>query len=99
MAAREQTSDSELYRLVLDYDDFTNLLCKSLNVIGHAGMICGNTAFRKHGVGEMSFQLVTFAGSLVSSRNLINQVYPRILAVVSRRHAARAFDPPYFSCS
>ncbi len=55
MAAREQTGDSKLYRLVLAYNDFTNLLRESLNVIGHAGMICGNNVFRKHDVGGMSF--------------------------------------------
>src|SRR5215469_8589986 len=88
MAAREQTGDSELYRLVFAYNDLTNLLRESLNVIGHAGMICGNTAFRKHGVGEKSFQLVTFAGSLVSSLNSINQVFLRFLAFVSRCHPA-----------
>ena len=52
MAAREQTGDSELYRLVFAYDDFTNLLRESLDVIGHAAMICGNNVFRKHDVGE-----------------------------------------------
>src|ERR1044071_2917994 len=51
MAAREQTGDSGLYRLGLAYNDFTNLLRQRLNVIGHAGMICGNNVFRKHGVG------------------------------------------------
>jgi hypothetical protein len=83
MAARKQTGDSELNRLVLAYNDFTDLVCKSLNVIGHTWMICGNTAFRKHGVGEMSIQPVTFAGNPVSSLNLINQVFLQILAVVS----------------
>jgi len=33
--------------------------------------------------GETSFSLVTFAGLLVSSLNWINQVFLRILAVVS----------------
>ena len=36
----------------------------------------------------MSFQLVTFAGSLVSSLNPINQVFLRILAVVAQGYAA-----------
>jgi len=88
VTAREQTGDRKLYRLVLAYDDFTNLLRESLNVIGHSGTICGNNAFRKHDVGEKSFQLVTFAGSLVSSLNLINQVFLRILAAVSQGHVA-----------
>ena len=65
MAAREQTGDSELYRLVLAYNDFTNLLRESLNVIGHAAMICGNNVFRKHDVGESVFRLVIFADALV----------------------------------
>ena len=56
MAAREQTGDSEFYRLILAYNDFTNLLRESLNVIGHCGMIYGKNAFRKHDVGGMSFR-------------------------------------------
>jgi hypothetical protein len=47
MTAREQTSDSEFNRLILAYDNFTNLLCESLNVVGHPEIICGNTALRK----------------------------------------------------
>lgn len=88
MAAREQTGDSELYRLVLAHNDFTNLLRESVNVIGHLGTICGNNGFRKHDVGGISFRLVTFAGALVSSLNLINQVFLRLFAVVSQGHAA-----------
>ena len=68
MTAREQTGDSELYRLVLAYNDFTNLLRESLNVIGHFGMICGNNVFRKHDVRETSFRPVTDA--LARSVNL-----------------------------
>ena len=60
MAAREQTGDSELYRLVLAYNDFTNLRRERLNVIGHAGMICGNNAFRKHGVWGNQFRACYF---------------------------------------
>ena len=56
MTAREQTGDRELYRLVLAYNDFTNLLRERLNVIRHCGMICGDNAFRKHDVGGMSFR-------------------------------------------
>jgi hypothetical protein len=70
VAAREQTGDRELYRLVLAYNDFTNLLRESLNVIGHSGMICGNNAFRKHDVREISFRPVTFTDTLVRSVNL-----------------------------
>ena len=55
VAAREQRGDSELYRLVLAYNDFTNLPRESLNVIGHAATICGNNVFRKHDVGGMDF--------------------------------------------
>jgi hypothetical protein len=65
MAARQQTGDSELYCPILAYNDFTNLLRESLNVIGHSGMICGNNVFRKHDVQKMSFRLVTFADALV----------------------------------
>ena len=83
MAACEQTGDSELYRLVLAHNDFTNLVRERLNVIGHAGMICGNNVFRKHDAGGMSSQPVTFAGALVSSLNLINQVFLRISPVAS----------------
>ena len=70
MATREQTGDSEFYRLVLAHNDFTNLPRERLNVVGHAEMICGNNGFSKHDVGEMSFCLVTFADTLVRSVNL-----------------------------
>ena len=70
MTASEQTGDRELYRLVLAYNDFTNLLSESLNVIGHAAMICGNNVFRKHDVGGMSLRLVILADNLVGSVNL-----------------------------
>jgi hypothetical protein len=58
MTPREQTGDSEFNRLVLAYNNFTNLLCEILNVIGHREMICGNAALRKQdmqaiaGVGD-----------------------------------------------
>jgi hypothetical protein len=61
MAACQQTGDSELYCLALSYNDFTNLIRESLNVIGHSLTICGNIVFRKHDAGGMSFGLVTFA--------------------------------------
>ena len=70
--------------MVLAYDDFTNLPRERLNVIGHSGMICGNNVFRKHDIGGgKSFRLVTFAGVLVSSLNLINQVFLPIFAFLS----------------
>jgi hypothetical protein len=56
MTAREQTGDSEFYCLAFADDDFTDLLRESVNVIGHAGMICGNNIFRKHGRGGNQFQ-------------------------------------------
>ena len=65
MTASEQTGDRELYRLVLAYNDFTNLLRESLNVIGHSAMICGNNAFRKHDVGGTSFS-TDFGGRLAA---------------------------------
>ena len=52
MTAREQTGDRQFYRLILAYDNFTNLLREGVNVIGHAGTICGNNGFRKHDAGE-----------------------------------------------
>jgi hypothetical protein len=60
VTASEQTGDRELYRLVLAYNDFTNLLRESLNVIGHSAMICGNNAFRKHGLGGNEFPACYF---------------------------------------
>ncbi|PYL67348.1 MAG: hypothetical protein DMF20_03755 [Verrucomicrobia bacterium] len=50
MTAGEQTGDGEFYRLILAYDNFTNLLRESINVVGHPEMICGNAAIRKCGV-------------------------------------------------
>jgi hypothetical protein len=47
MTAREQTGDGKFYRLVLSYDNFTNLLCESVNVVGHPEIICGNATLRK----------------------------------------------------
>lgn len=90
MAAREQTGDRELYRLVLAYYDFTNLCRESLNLIRHSGMVCGNNAFRKHDVGGKSIRPVTFAGALVSSLNPINQVFLQILAVCLPASVTRA---------
>src|SRR5690348_8627979 len=48
MTPREQTGGREFYRLTLAYDDFTNLLRKSVDLIRHSGMICGENVFRKH---------------------------------------------------
>jgi hypothetical protein len=70
MTAREQTGDSELYRLVLAYNDFTNLLRESLDVLGHAGMICGNNVFRKHDGGQWVLAVFTSTDTLVRSVNL-----------------------------
>ena len=47
MAAREQTRDCELYRLILAYDNFANLLYERVNVIRHRAIICGNSPVRK----------------------------------------------------
>jgi hypothetical protein len=55
VAAREQTGDSELNCLILAYNDFTNLLCEGVNVVGHSEMICGNDALRKRDILEMAF--------------------------------------------
>jgi hypothetical protein len=48
MAAREQTGDRKFYGVILAYDNFTNLLREGVNLVCHAGMICGNDALRKH---------------------------------------------------
>jgi len=47
MATREQTGDGEFYRMILAYDNFTNLLREGVNVVGHPEIICGNAALRK----------------------------------------------------
>jgi hypothetical protein len=47
VTAREQTGYSEFYRLILAYDNFTNLLREGVNVVGHPEIICGNAALRK----------------------------------------------------
>jgi hypothetical protein len=60
VTTREQTGDRELNRLVLAYNDFTNLPRERLNVIGHSGMICGNNVFRKHDVGGKEFPACYF---------------------------------------
>jgi hypothetical protein len=52
VAAREQGGDCELYRLILAYDNFTNLLCERVDVFRHSEMICGNDAFRKRAYTE-----------------------------------------------
>jgi hypothetical protein len=52
MAAREQTGDCEFYRLILAYDNYTNLLCERVNVLRHSETIRGNDAFRKQAYGE-----------------------------------------------
>ena len=47
MTAGKQTSYGKFYRLVLSYDNFTNLLCENVNVVGHPEIICGNATLRK----------------------------------------------------
>jgi len=47
MAAGEQTCDRELYRLILAYDNFANLLYERVNVVRHCTIICGNSPVRK----------------------------------------------------
>ena len=47
MTTRKQTRDREFYRLILAYDNFTNLLRERVNVLGHPEIICGNGALRK----------------------------------------------------
>jgi hypothetical protein len=86
VAAREQTGDGEPYRLVLAYNDFTNLLRESLNVIRHSGMICGNNVFRKHDVGGMSFRVATVTDTLVRLANLASCGFLPIFAFVSVRY-------------
>ena len=56
MAACEQTGDCEFYRLILAYDNFTNLLCERVNVLRHSEMIRGNDAFRKQAYWKMDRQ-------------------------------------------
>ena len=53
MAAREQTGNCEFYRLILAYDNFTNLLCERVNVLRHSETIRGNDAFRKQAYWKM----------------------------------------------
>jgi hypothetical protein len=52
VAACEQTGDCELYRLILSYDNFANLLGERVNVFGHFEMICGNITVSKRGYAE-----------------------------------------------
>jgi hypothetical protein len=47
MTTREQTGDRKFNRLILAYDNFTNLLRERVNVVGHSEIICGNAAIRK----------------------------------------------------
>src|SRR6266699_2320028 len=52
VAACEQTGDCEFYRLILAYDNFTNLLCECVDVFRHSQMICGNDTVRKRAYAE-----------------------------------------------
>jgi hypothetical protein len=54
MTAREQTGDRKLNRLILAYNDFTNLLRERVNVIGHWAMMCGNDDLRKHDMRKIT---------------------------------------------
>jgi hypothetical protein len=60
MAAREQTGNSEFYRLILAYDNFTNLCCEGANVVRHPEMICGNDALRKQDMRKMTSAFLLF---------------------------------------
>ena len=71
MAAREQTGDGEFYRLILAYDNFTNLLCEGVNVIRHSGMICGNDTVRKQGYVEIDSINLTGAEDAARDRERI----------------------------
>ena len=45
MAAREQTGDCEFYRLILAYDNFTNLFREGVNGVGHPESSAGTLRF------------------------------------------------------
>src|SRR5207302_1628378 len=79
VTACEQTRHGELYRLLLSYNHVADLLYEHVNVVRHARMICGDNAFRKHHVGELSFGFVTFADTLVQALNLASDVFCRSL--------------------
>jgi len=61
MTTRKQTGYCEFNRLVLAYNNFTNLLYENVNVVGHPEIICKNAAIRKQdmqsvavaGVGDL----------------------------------------------
>ena len=71
VAACEQTGDCELYRLILAYDNFANLLCEGINVIRHSGMICGNDTVRKQGYAEIHSINLTGEEDAASGRERI----------------------------
>ena len=48
VAAREQTRDGELHRLVLSYNHLANLLYERVNIVRHARIICRDNGLRKH---------------------------------------------------
>jgi hypothetical protein len=60
MTAREQTGDRKFYRLILAYDNFTNLLGEGVNVVSHSEMICGNVALRKQDNWKMPSAFLLF---------------------------------------
>src|SRR6266487_7142775 len=60
MTAREQTGDSEFYRLVLSYNNLANLLGESVNVLAHPEIICGNDALRKQDLRGVDLSVFLF---------------------------------------
>src|ERR1044071_7355463 len=59
MTARKQTGYCEFNRLVLAYNNFTNLLYESVKVVGHSEIICGNSALRKQDMNPVAGGSVT----------------------------------------
>jgi hypothetical protein len=89
MTAREQTSDSEFNRLILAYDNFTNLLRESVNVIGHPEIICGNAALRKQDMQDLArsaCRVVPLAkGDVPTPRRLSVVLYQMLLSSVEEQ--------------
>jgi hypothetical protein len=67
MAAGEQAGHSEFYRLSLAYDNFTNLLCESINVVGHSGMMSVSDSLRKR---DMRKWFLLFIAARLPRRSL-----------------------------
>jgi hypothetical protein len=100
MTAGEQTGDSELNRLILAYDNFTNLFREGVNVIGHSEIICGNDSIRKQdmqGADVSSFSSCSNAGFedvTFSVRVIFAVVF--VPAKQTTRPACRSTDPPKY---